>query len=77
MQNFISVGISLPREIVDKIDNERGDISRSKFVFRLLERLYSASYDKNKASANSSSNNKRDPPDPRFLGLSSDESRFQ
>lgn len=38
MQNYISVGISLPRKIMKKIDDERGDISRSRYLLRLLER---------------------------------------
>jgi hypothetical protein len=40
MQNYISVGISLPRKIMKKIDDERGDISRSRYLLRLLERTY-------------------------------------
>jgi len=40
MQNYISVGISLPRKIMKKIDVERGDISRSRYLLRLLERTY-------------------------------------
>ena len=39
MQNYIAVGISLPRKI-KKIDVERGDISRSRYLLRLLERTY-------------------------------------
>jgi hypothetical protein len=33
-------GFSLPIELVDRIDRERGDIPRSKFVLRLLEKYY-------------------------------------
>jgi len=40
MQNYIAVGISLPRKIMKKIDVERGDISRSRYLLRLLERTY-------------------------------------
>ena len=40
MQNYISVGISLPRKIMKKIDVERGDISRSRYLLRLLEKTY-------------------------------------
>jgi hypothetical protein len=40
MQNYISVGISLPRKIMKKIDVERGDISRSRYLLRLLEKIY-------------------------------------
>lgn len=31
------ISVSLPDEIADQIDNERGDISRSTFVLRLIE----------------------------------------
>ena len=40
MQNSISAGLSLPKDILSKIDNERGDISRSKYILRILERMY-------------------------------------
>jgi metal-responsive CopG/Arc/MetJ family transcriptional regulator len=40
MQSSIPVGISLPQDIVRKIDAQRGDISRSRWVLRLLERVY-------------------------------------
>lgn len=38
MQNSISVGISFPKNVIEKIDSERGDISRSKYLLRILER---------------------------------------
>jgi hypothetical protein len=34
------IGISLPVPIMAKIDAERGDISRSRYVLRLLEKAY-------------------------------------
>jgi hypothetical protein len=34
------IGISLPSSLLLKIDKERGDISRSKFLFRILEKRY-------------------------------------
>jgi hypothetical protein len=33
-------GISLPNEIVKKIDTDRGDVPRSKHLLRILERKY-------------------------------------
>jgi metal-responsive CopG/Arc/MetJ family transcriptional regulator len=39
MQKNISKGISLPIEVLRKIDSLRGDVSRSKFLLRMLERL--------------------------------------
>ena len=38
MQSTICVGISLPKEILKKIDGERGDVSRSKYLLRIIER---------------------------------------
>ena len=40
MQGSKPVGISLPQDIVKKIDAQRGDVSRSRWVLRLLERVY-------------------------------------
>ena len=34
------IGISLPKEIVRKIDIDREDISRSKYLLRLIQRAY-------------------------------------
>ncbi len=42
MQSSISVGISLPRKIMSEIDTERGDVSRSRFLLRLLEDKFPA-----------------------------------
>ena len=39
-RNMISVGISFPKELLEKIDKERQDIPRSKYVIRIIERLY-------------------------------------
>lgn len=38
MQSKIAVGISLPKHIISEIDIERGDVSRSRYVLRLLEK---------------------------------------
>jgi hypothetical protein len=46
MLNYISAGISLPVQLMQKIDSERGDIPRSRFIFRLLEKIYDASKDR-------------------------------
>jgi len=40
MQLNIAVGISLPRDIMKKIDSERGDISRSRYLLRVLQKAY-------------------------------------
>jgi hypothetical protein len=48
MQYYISVGISLPKKIVTKIDYERGDIPRSRYVLRIIEKLYKRGDDSEK-----------------------------
>jgi hypothetical protein len=40
MQYTIAVGISFPKKIMAKIDSERGDVPRSRFLLRLLEDRY-------------------------------------
>lgn len=42
MRKYTSTGVSLPTGLIEKIDVERGDIPRSRFLLRLLERTYSA-----------------------------------
>jgi hypothetical protein len=37
MQKTIPVGISLPKYVVERIDAERHDIPRSKFLLRIIE----------------------------------------
>jgi hypothetical protein len=37
MSESTSLGISLPRSLVKRIDEERGDIPRSRFVLRIVE----------------------------------------
>ena len=36
----ISVGISLPTELIQKMDEERGDIPRSKYLLRIIQNVY-------------------------------------
>jgi hypothetical protein len=40
MQDYIATGISFKKGLIFKIDSERGDIPRSKFIQRILERYY-------------------------------------
>lgn len=40
MKRIIGVGISLPKEFMEKIDVDRGDIPRSRYVLRLLEKQF-------------------------------------
>jgi metal-responsive CopG/Arc/MetJ family transcriptional regulator len=37
----IPVGISLPTELIQKMDEERGDIPRSKYLLRIIQNVYS------------------------------------
>ena len=34
------VSLTFPKEILDKIDESRGDVSRSRYVLRLIEKAY-------------------------------------
>jgi hypothetical protein len=40
MHNSVAVGISLPTKLMEKIDVDRGDIPRSRYVLRMLEKQY-------------------------------------
>jgi hypothetical protein len=40
MHNCMAIGISLPKEIMKKIDTDRGDVPRSRYVLRILEKQY-------------------------------------
>ena len=40
MQDCIATGISFKKDLISKIDSERGDVPRSKFIQRILERYY-------------------------------------
>jgi len=40
MHNNVAVGISLPTKLMEKIDVDRGDIPRSRYVLRILEKQY-------------------------------------
>jgi metal-responsive CopG/Arc/MetJ family transcriptional regulator len=36
----VNITLSFPEKVIRRIDKERGDINRSKFVLRLLEKAY-------------------------------------
>ncbi len=42
MQKYSSTGISFPNEVLLKIDAKRGDISRSRYILRQLEKVMQA-----------------------------------
>jgi hypothetical protein len=66
MQQSIAVGISLPKEIMSKMDSERGDVPRSRYLLRILEKLY--------LGKKSVKNSNQDPLDRGFGSLQSSES---
>jgi hypothetical protein len=39
MQKYSATGISFPNEILRQIDAKRGDVSRSRYMLRLLEKV--------------------------------------
>jgi hypothetical protein len=46
MQSIRNFGISMPNEIVRKIDIDRGDVPRSKYLLRILEKMYDTADDR-------------------------------
>jgi hypothetical protein len=40
MKRNIPAGFSLPSDLLQRIDTERGDIPRSRFLLRILEKAY-------------------------------------
>jgi hypothetical protein len=76
MQTRIAVGISLPKEIIQKIDMERGDVCRSRYLLRMLEKLDMKNKYPKKRFVNSE-NNSRDSLDLGLTNPSSSESQIQ
>lgn len=58
----VPFGLSLPIDFLEAIDRERGDISRSKYVLRLLEK----NCQKQVTQKNMDLNEKKIPVDPSF-----------
>jgi hypothetical protein len=40
LQKSIATGLSMPRALKERIDKDRGDIPRSRFILRILEKIY-------------------------------------
>ena len=40
MEHSKATGLSLPEELMQRIDRERGDVPRSRFLLRLIEAGY-------------------------------------
>jgi metal-responsive CopG/Arc/MetJ family transcriptional regulator len=41
MSLTVTVSLSLPESIISKVDSERSDVSRSRYIARLLEKAFS------------------------------------
>jgi metal-responsive CopG/Arc/MetJ family transcriptional regulator len=52
LSKSIATGLSLPAELYIRIEAERGDISRSRYLLRLLEKALNEETDTNKTEAN-------------------------
>ena len=37
-EKYIPIGISLPNKIVDAVDKKRKDVTRSRYILRILEK---------------------------------------
>jgi hypothetical protein len=44
MQRYRAIGLSIPKEFMQIIDAERGDISRSRYLLRMLERAHESGF---------------------------------
>jgi hypothetical protein len=43
MKKHIPTGLSLPVEIAQRIERDRGEISRSRYLLRIIEKFYDES----------------------------------
>src|SRR2546427_4305029 len=74
MQSSIAVGISLPVNIIKKIDTERGDVSRSRYVLRLIEKMYIVNNQNHEGVRSDRGKNNKNSLDSRFGSLQPSES---
>jgi hypothetical protein len=42
MKRYVSTGLSLPIDLMQRIDIDRKDVSRSRFLLRIVEKAYTA-----------------------------------
>ena len=77
VQDSIAVGISLPKSIISMIDTERGDIPRSQYLLRILEKTYVVATEqrKKKRYGDSKESNTLDSLGRRFETLQPSESK--
>ena len=61
MSTIYRIGLSISKLIVEKVDNDRGDIPRSRFIERILKKYYQiqqeSTENKNRNKKNISSSN--------------------
>jgi hypothetical protein len=75
MTEVKSFGISFPKKVLTKIDSERGDIPRSRYLLRVLEKQSEEKEEWKKNCDNKDTGDSRDSLDSRFGSLQSSESR--
>jgi metal-responsive CopG/Arc/MetJ family transcriptional regulator len=79
MTKVNSVGISLPVEIISKIDAQRGDIPRSRYILRILQDTHPKKRELKEEGRRSTTtkniNNSKDSADCKLETLQSNESR--
>ena len=51
MDMTVKLGITLPKSMIQKIDQKRGDIARSRYIRRAVEKYLSSSKDIDKVAA--------------------------
>ena len=74
MQEIISVGISFPKNVLTRIDSKRGDVPRSRYLLRVIEKALQRE-EKEEWQRNCDEKTSRDSLDSRFGSLQSSESR--
>jgi metal-responsive CopG/Arc/MetJ family transcriptional regulator len=79
MTKVNSVGISLPAEIISKIDAQRGDIPRSRYILRVLQDTYpkkrKLKEEGRRSTVTKNIDNSKDSPDCKLETLQSSEFR--
>jgi hypothetical protein len=77
MTEVISVGISFPKNVLTKIDTERGDVPRSRYLLRVIENALQSKVkgDWKKNCDDKNTGDSLDSLNSRFGSLQSSESR--
>lgn len=51
MTKSLTIGISIPKGLLAQVDRDRGDVSRSRFLQRLVEQAYAQKEEKTEVMA--------------------------